>query len=117
MRDKTKETKKMDRDEETSYKLEDTKDMLVLNKIRRGLHELLQPEVLDKLLSLQEELGGDNPSCMLERHDWFVKNGKYGELCPYAKMAKNLFLEENSDNVITLIKWVNKNWISKLEEN
>lgn len=99
-----------------NYELEDTDVMIVLNKLRKILGELLQPEVLDNMLSLYEELGGDNPSAMLERHEWFVKNGEYGEHCPYARMAKRLFLSENSDNVIKLMKWVNENWISKLED-
>lgn len=96
------------------YKLKDTDSMIKLNMLRKGLDSLLQPDVLDKLVSLSEELGGDNPACMLERHNWFVENGKYGELCPYAKMAKHLFLEENSDNVIKLIDWLHENWTSKL---
>jgi hypothetical protein len=99
-----------------NYAFKDTDTMLVLNKLRKGLNEFLKPEVLDKFVTLSEELGGDNPSCMLERHDWFVNNGKYGESCPYAKMAKTLFLEDNSDNVIELLKWLNENWVSKLEE-
>jgi len=102
--------------QDNNYAFKDTDAMLVLNKLRKGLNELLQPEVLEKLVSLLEELGSDNHSCMLERHEWFVKNGKFGENCAYAKMAKNLFLQENSDNVIDLIKWINENWISKLEE-
>ena len=98
------------------YELKDTDMMISLNKLRKTLNELLQPEVLDKMVSLLEELGGDNPSCMLERHEWFVENGQYGELCPYAKMAKRLFLSENSDNVIQLIEWIHENWVSKLGE-
>ena len=98
-----------------NYAFKDTDAMLVLNKLRKGLNELLQPEVLEKLVSLLEELGADNRACMLERHEWFVENGEFGENCPYAKMAKNLFLQENSDNVIELLKWLNENWVSKLE--
>jgi hypothetical protein len=96
------------------YDLKDTDMMLALNKLRRGLNELLQPEVLEKMVSLLEELGGDNPSCMLERHEWFIEHGEFKEHCPYAKMAKRLFLEENSDNVIELINWIHENWTSKL---
>ena len=98
------------------YRFEDTDSMIKLNKLRKGLNELLRPEVLDNFVTLLEELGGDNTSCMLARHDWFVHNGKYGEACPYAKMAKTLFLEDNSDGVIETIKWLYENWISKLEE-
>lgn len=99
-----------------NYEFKDTDSMIVLNKLRKVLGELLQPEVLEKLVTLYEELGGDNNSCMLERHEWFVANGEFGEHCAYARMAKRLFLADNSDNVIELIKWINENWVSKLGE-
>ena len=95
---------------------EDTDTMIRLNKLRKTLVSFMQPDVLDKFVSLMEELGGDNPACMLERHNWFVHNGRFGENCPYAKMAKHLFLEDNADNVIQLINWIYENWTSKLEE-
>lgn len=97
------------------FEHKDTEVILALNKLRKTLGSLLQPEVLEKLVSLQEELGADNNGCLIERYEWFVHNGKFGEMCPYAKMAKHLFLEENGDNVIELMNWINENWISKLD--
>lgn len=87
---------------------------LELNKLREILNSLLQPEVLDKLVSLQEELGGDNHDCMLNRYEWLLDYGKKGPDCTYIKAAKDIFLQENGDNAVELIRWLYNNWAKEL---
>jgi hypothetical protein len=83
----------------------------LLNRLRKILDELLKPETLNQLVKLKEELGDEKG--MLARWEWFTNNRAEGADCHYAKLAKDLFLRNNGDNVITLICWLNDNWASK----
>lgn len=99
---------------ETDYDIErGDKDVLVeINKLRIVLEQILVPEVLDKLVQLQEELGDE--SGFVNRYDWFLHNSEYKSDCAYTKMAKNLFLAEHGENVVDLIKWLYNNFAKDL---
>lgn len=88
--------------------------LLELNHLRKILNGILKPEVLDKLVDLQEQLGADDEQCMLNRFDWFFHNSENKENCNYTRMARHLFIEESSDNVVELIKWLYENWAKEL---
>lgn len=90
----------------------DTDALIVLNRLRRALDTLLVPDVLDKLLSLREELGNDDG--LLNRYQYLSEHAVERENCRYTKMAKHYFLEEHGDNVISLIKWLHENFAAKL---
>ena len=85
--------------------------MITLNKLRLSLDKVMKPEVLDFLLKLKEALGDEDG--LLARYSWFMENSEAGENCHYAKMAKHLFVENNSDNVIELIKILYENFAGK----
>ena len=86
--------------------------LIVLNRLRTVLEELLVPEVLNKMVELQEELGDKDG--LLNRYDYLSEHAENKKDCRYARMAKHYFLEEHGDNVISLIKWLNDNWAAHL---
>lgn len=82
--------------------------LLELNRLRIVLKSFMNPDVLDKFASLMDSLGGDRG--LVERYAFFAENSENGSDCRYAKMAKHLFIEENNDNVVGIIKWLYHNW-------
>lgn len=92
--------------------MNDTDPLLVLNRLRVVLDVLLVPDVLDKLLSLREELG--NEDGLLNRYKYLSEHAVEKENCRYTKMAKHYFLAEHGDNVILLINWLHENFTAKL---
>lgn len=92
--------------------MNDTDSLLVLNRLRVVLGALLVPDVLDKLLSLKEELGDEEG--LLNRYQYLSEHAVERENCRYTRMAKHYFLEEHGDNVISLINWLYENYTSKL---
>lgn len=83
----------------------------MLHALKSRLHQLVQPEVLSKLVELREEL---EKSDWLERYDYFKHHSELKEDCRYTKMAVHYFLEEHGDSVVNMIKWLNDNWAGKL---
>jgi glucose-6-phosphate-specific signal transduction histidine kinase len=90
----------------------DTDALLVLNKLRKILDELFQPEVMNKFMDLKEALGDDHG--MVSRYDWFLHNSEEKENCRYTRMAKEIFLAEQGDNIVELIRWLHDNWARKV---
>jgi hypothetical protein len=79
-----------------------------LNRLRLALKSFMTPEVLDKFASLMDNLGNDGG--LVERYAFFAEHSENGPDCRYARMAKHLFVEENGDNVVEIIKWLYHNW-------
>jgi hypothetical protein len=99
-------------DKNTNIKIDNRDVLLEMNHLRKILDNFMRPDVLDKIVELQEELGDNNS--LLERYDWFLQNSEFKEDCAYAKMSKNLFLVEHGDNMINLIKWLYNNFAKDL---
>ena len=85
--------------------------LLALHALKKVLHHLMQPEVLEKFVELREHLEEGN---MLDRYAYFLKESELKEDCRYTKMAAHYFLEEHGENVINLIRWLNDNWAGKV---
>lgn len=85
--------------------------LLALHALKKALHHLMQPEVLEKFVELRQHLEQDG---MLDRYVYFLQQSELKEDCRYTKMAAHYFLEASGDNVINLIKWLNDNWASKV---
>ena len=88
-----------------------TDPLLALHALKKALHNLMQPEVLEKFVELRANLeeGG-----MLDRYAYFLTQSEQKEDCRYTKMAAHYFVEEHGENVINLIRWLNDNWASKV---
>lgn len=87
-------------------------NLVKLNKLRKALKDFMTPEVLSKFADLLEEIGKDGS--LLERYVFLCDISEHGENCAMAKRARYYFLEESGENVIDLIKWLYKNWASKI---
>lgn len=87
--------------------------LIKLAELREKLQMLMQPEILRELANFLEATGGDNS--FIVRYKWFCENGEKGPDCRYAAMSKNLFLQNDAENVAKAINWLYENWSKHYE--
>jgi len=84
--------------------------LFVLHELKRRLEAFMCPEVLEKAADLLEHLKNDD---MLDRYRYFSDHSISRSDCRYTKMAMNIFLKEEGEDVKSLIDWLYKNWAKK----
>ena len=81
--------------------------LLKLAFLRESLLKFTKPQVLKKIINLQEALGTDKNAFIQQFKFWIQKNGTD---CRYAAMAKQFFLEDQATRVAEQINWLYHNW-------
>lgn len=85
--------------------------LIVLHELKRRLEAFLRPEVLEKATDLLEHLKKDD---MVDRYYYFSEHSVARGDCRYAKLAMDIFLKEEGDDVKGLVEWLYKNWVEKV---
>ena len=69
-------------------------NLIRLSRLVKQLRDLMRPEVLSNLAKFIESVG-DSETTLVEKYDWFCHNSENGSDCRYAKMSRNLFLNQH----------------------
>ena len=81
--------------------------LLRLSQFKKSLKSLMDPKILEKLVSLLEAFGDKSTTSVEQFEFWIQKNG---DDCRYATIAKEIFLNDNASNVAKEIIYLYENW-------
>lgn len=88
-------------------------NLIELNKLREDLRKFLHPQVLNLLVDFLESCGKDNS--LLERYSWFCEHSTNGPDCRYAKIAKNIFENDEAKKVAEMVVKLYHGWAKQYE--
>lgn len=90
-------------------------NLIKLSRLVKELRQLMKSEVLSELAKFLEVISDGQDTSLVEKYDWFCHNSENGSDCRYAKMSREIFLNQYAKKTADTVNWLYHNWSSKYE--